>query len=119
MIVIILYLAVLALLLVSYWKIYEKAGRQGWEGIIPIYNLYVLTIIIKKEWYWMLLILVPIVGPIILMIELAKAFGQSTVFGVLMAFFGIILIPVLAFGDYKYVYDPQKQGISDVLDSDV
>ena len=34
----IIYLLIVVLLLVSMWKVYEKAGRQGWEGIIPIYN---------------------------------------------------------------------------------
>ena len=39
MLVSIIYLLIVVLLLVSMWKVYEKAGRQGWEGIIPIYNL--------------------------------------------------------------------------------
>ena len=25
--------------LVAYWKIFVKAGKEGWEGIIPIYNV--------------------------------------------------------------------------------
>ncbi|HOO68064.1 MAG TPA: hypothetical protein PLC53_01695 [Bacilli bacterium] len=28
-------------LLIAKWVIYEKAGRKGWEAIIPIYNLVV------------------------------------------------------------------------------
>lgn len=24
------------------WMVYKKMGRQGWEGIVPIYNTYVL-----------------------------------------------------------------------------
>lgn len=34
-----IYLLIVVLMLVSMWKIFEKAGRQGWEGIIPIYNV--------------------------------------------------------------------------------
>lgn len=30
------------LTLVASWMVYKKMGRQGWEGIVPIYNLYVL-----------------------------------------------------------------------------
>ena len=28
--------------LVASWMIYKKMGREGWEGIIPIYSTYVL-----------------------------------------------------------------------------
>ena len=27
--------------LVGSWMVYKKMGRQGWEGIVPIYNTYV------------------------------------------------------------------------------
>ncbi len=30
------------------WKVFEKAGQEGWKAIIPIYNVYVLTQIIGK-----------------------------------------------------------------------
>ena len=30
------------LTLVAEWMIFKKMGRQGWEGIVPIYNTYVL-----------------------------------------------------------------------------
>lgn len=29
--------------LVGSWMVYKKMGRQGWEGIVPIYNTYVLA----------------------------------------------------------------------------
>lgn len=27
--------------LAANWRVYQKMGRQGWEGIIPFYNIYV------------------------------------------------------------------------------
>ena len=30
------------LTLVASWMIFKKMGHQGWEGIVPIYNTYVL-----------------------------------------------------------------------------
>lgn len=30
------------LTLVAEWMIFKKMGRQGWEGIVPFYNTYVL-----------------------------------------------------------------------------
>ena len=28
--------------MVGSWMIFKKMGRQGWEGIVPIYSTYVL-----------------------------------------------------------------------------
>lgn len=30
------------LTLVASWMIFKKMGHQGWEGIVPFYNTYVL-----------------------------------------------------------------------------
>ena len=73
MLVSIIYLLIVVLLLVSMWKVYEKAGRQGWEGIIPIYNLYVMLQIINRPWWWLLImIFVPIANIIFSIIALKE-----------------------------------------------
>ena len=41
-------LLILALYLVSWYKMFEKMGRQGWEGLIPIYNMVILLEVIKQ-----------------------------------------------------------------------
>ena len=48
-------LAVVILILASFWKVFVEAGRQGWEGIIPIYNCYVLLLIVNKPIWWLIL----------------------------------------------------------------
>lgn len=30
------------LILVASWRVYQKMGYQGWESIVPFYNVYVL-----------------------------------------------------------------------------
>lgn len=101
-----LYCGVILLVFASMWKIFVKAGRPGWAGIIPIYNTMVLAEIVGKPMWWGLLTLVPCVGivvAIILLIELAKCFGKSVVFAIVgLLLFGIIGLPILAFGDAKY-----------------
>lgn len=81
MLVSIIYLLIVVLLLVSMWKVYEKAGRQGWEGIIPIYNLYVMLQIINRPWWWLLImIFVPIANiifSIIALKEFLEKFGKG------------------------------------------
>ena len=66
-------LLILALYLVSWYKMFEKMGRQGWEGLIPIYNMVILLEVIKKPWWWVLLMLfIPIVN-IVFMIGFVAA----------------------------------------------
>ena len=41
---------------------------------------------------------------IIVYIDLAKSFGKDTVWGILLVFFGIVMLPIMAFSsDIKYV----------------
>jgi ABC-type Na+ efflux pump permease subunit len=100
------YLAILVLMVISFWKIFTKAGKPGWAAIIPIYNLVVFLEIVNKPVWWIILILIPIVNIVILIIlthRLSLSFGQSTGFTILLLFVGIVGYPLLAFGDYKYV----------------
>ncbi len=105
--------ALIALIFASLWKIFVKAGRPGWEGIIPIYNQYVLTTqIIGRPILFFILCLVPCVNIIIsimLMLDLAKAFGKSAGFAVGMILLPFIFIPMLAFSDATYS-GPVHQG---------
>ena len=39
-------IVVLAVMVVSYWKIFVKAGKPGWAAIVPIYNIIVLLEIV-------------------------------------------------------------------------
>ena len=103
------HLLILALYLVSWYKMFEKMGRQGWEGLIPIYNMVILLEVIKKPWWWVLLMLfIPIVNIVFMIlafIELSKRFGQGTAFAIGLTFLGFIFFPLLAFGDYHFTPD--------------
>ena len=41
--------------IIAIWKVYKKAGKNGWECIIPFYSYWVLTEIAGLEWWWFLL----------------------------------------------------------------
>ncbi len=109
---IVLVLLILILIIASIWKIYEKAGRQGWEGIIPIYNNWVLAEIVGKPGWYGLLTLIPVIGAIVaiyLIYLLAKSFGKGGGYALGMIFLGIIFFPMLAFGDAKYQGPPKDE----------
>ena len=100
------YIGVIVLVIVSIWKIFEKAGKPGWAAIIPIYNMIVLLEIVRKPIWWIVLMLIPLVNivvAIIVYVELAKAFGKSAGFGIGMIFLSFIFLPMLAFGDDQYL----------------
>lgn len=102
----IIYLAVIVIAVISMWKIFTKAGEPGWAAIVPIYNLIVLIKIVGKPLWWIVLLIIPCVNFIILILlslELAKAFGKSGGFGVGLALLSPIFLPILAFGDARYV----------------
>ncbi|MFA6186582.1 MAG: DUF5684 domain-containing protein [Phycisphaerae bacterium] len=100
-----IYFIILIVVFASFWKIFVKAGRQGWEGIIPIYNCYVLLLILNKPIWWLILIFIPIAQLVVgflLSMALAERFGKSTGFAVGMFFLPFIFYPILAFGDAQY-----------------
>ncbi len=90
------------LILISYAKIFKKAGKPGIAAIIPIYNIVVMLQIAEMKMINLLFMFIPILQIIImfkLYINIAKKFGKSTAFGVGMVLLGIIFIPLLAFSD--------------------
>ena len=58
----IIYLAVVVLIVAAWWKIFQKAGEEGWKAIIPIWNILILLKIVGREWWWIILMLIPIVN---------------------------------------------------------
>ena len=87
--------------LISTWMIYKKAGKPGWASIVPIYNTIVLLQIVELPIWYIILFMVPFANIYVMFkiyIELAHKFGKSTGFGVACVFFGIICLPMLAFG---------------------
>lgn len=104
--VLVLMLVLVVVTIAGVWKTFEKANRSGWMSIIPILNSYVLIRMAKKPGWWILLYLIPFVNIIvwaIVALELAKAFGKSTAFGIIGLFlFAPIGFLMLGFGDAKY-----------------
>ena len=98
-------LAIIVLVFASFWKVFVKAGREGWEGIIPIYNCYVLLQVLNKPIWWLILLFIPIANIIVaflLCMALAEKFGKGTGFAVGMLLLPFIFYPILAFGDAQY-----------------
>jgi len=105
-IILIIYLAVIALMIVAVWKVFTKAGKPGWAAIVPIYNTIVMLQIAERPVWWVLLFLVPVLNIVIafiVYIDIASKFGRSTLFGVFgLTLFPFVGWPMLAFGNAQY-----------------
>lgn len=88
------------------YKIFQKAGREdAWAAFVPIYNNIILADVVKKPWWFGVLMIIPYVNIIFLiwaMNRLSKAFGQGTGFTVGLVLLGFIFLPLLAFGNYTF-----------------
>lgn len=123
-ILLIVSLAFIILYVVSLWKLFKKAGKNGWEAIIPFYNTYVLVEIAGLNWWYFL---IAISGTIIgflgidglstvtriasyvvnffIFYNLAKKMKKTPVsFGILGALFSGILVVIIGLSK-TYEYD--------------
>lgn len=48
-------LAIAVFQIVVTWKVFKKAGKQGWEAIVPIYSTWILNEICGLNWWWFLI----------------------------------------------------------------
>ncbi len=111
---IVLYIAIYALLVAGMWLTFTKAGEAGWKAIIPIYNTLILLKIIGRPWWWILLLLIPIVDIFILVFMwngLSRSFGKTAGFTVGLFFLPYIFIPILGFGSARYL-GPSGSGVA-------
>lgn len=104
------YLVLALLAIAGLWKTLSKAGKPGWGAIIPIYNVYLILKMAGRPGWWLLLYLVPIVNLVVhimVALDIAKAFGKSSAFGIIgLWLFSVVGFLMLGFGDAKYAGAP-------------
>lgn len=99
-------LALSLFVIIAHWRVYEKAGQPGWACIIPFYNVYIMTKIVGKPWWWLLMMLIPginIIFIIWLTNMISKSFGKDEGFTIGLILLGVIFWPILGYGDAVYL----------------
>lgn len=135
-----IFLVAVLLLIISRWKIFIKAGYEGWEAIVPFYSSWTLVKISGLEWWFFLIANATFLVGALLGDGLAPLAGIASfisyyfinynislkfdkdpvVFSLGLTFLPIIFYPILAFGKSTYtdvkvsVYGP----VSDNVDND-
>lgn len=111
-------------LIIAKWKLFKKAGKHGWEAIIPFYSTWVLIEIAGLNWWYFLISISGTIFSVLdikslgLLSSLASLFVNFLVFynlakktkqneklyGILSIFFSGILVMILGFSK-KITFD--------------
>ncbi len=94
------------ILIVSLWKVFEKAGEAGWKSLIPFYNMWVLAEISGLPGWVGLLAYIPYLGAIVIFYiyySLSKRFNKGVLFSLGLFLLPFIFFPILGFGADQYV----------------
>lgn len=106
---------------IIYWKGFVKAGRKAWEAFIPFYNIIIQLKIIERPWWWLFLLILPVVGNIMLIVmvyEWLHVFGyrkKRHTFYVFISLF-LYLIYINYKEDTKYIGRDRKAIIKSVTE---
>lgn len=101
----------------SFWRIFSKAGQPGWACLIPVYNLMVMSKIGGRSPIFAFTLFIPFVNFVtgfMIAHGISKAFGKGALFTIGQVFVPFVFLPLLAFGDSKYIGGPsapRPQGV--------
>lgn len=102
----IIMLAAAALMIVSRWRIFRKAGLPWWGIFVPFYNMYLMFKLGGRSGRNVLWILIPPVLCILMIIntfKIAQRFWKHWTYGLGILFIKIVFVPILAFDNSKYL----------------
>ncbi len=118
-------IAVSIFVIISFCKLFQKAGEPWWKALIPLYSSWVETKMAGLAWWWFLIItgLSAVVSGVenpnyvfcmgLLLasfnyaFNLSKKFGKSNGFAVLLTLLPFVGFPILAFGKATYNADAE------------
>ena len=99
--------------LAGLWKIFEKAGEDGWKAVVPFLNFYIWLKIIKKPLWWYIFILTPFINVFVILlmvVEVLKCFGKESIGAqALGVIFPFLYIPYLGFAQAEIYVDPDQR----------
>ena len=89
---------------IALWKVFTKAGQEGWKAFIPVYNVYVLQTITfgSAKSLFFLCMFVPYLNGVYglyLLFNFARAYGLSDGGAIAYMFFSPIMNFYLAFSN--------------------
>lgn len=119
--IIILAIVISVVEIIGRWKLFKKAGKNGWEAIIPFYSDWVYVEIAGLNWWYFLIVCansltivvddvqifarpVAIIGLFFCNYNISKKLHKDTGFAVLMTLFPFVMLPLIGFSN-SYEWD--------------
>ena len=93
------------------YRLYIKAGRKGWEALVPIYNAVVLMQIIRRPKWWVILLFIPIINLMMfpaVWVETLRSFGRTKWVDTLLVILTLGLYLFVINYDSKTTYDKDR-----------
>ena len=93
------------------YRLYIKAGRKGWEALVPIYNAVVLMQIIRRPKWWVILLFIPIINLMMfpaVWVETLRSFGRTKWVDTLLVILTLGLYLFVVNYDSKTTYDKDR-----------
>jgi len=94
----------------SLQALFRKAGEQGWKGWVPVLNTITILQLGGYSGWWLLLVLVPVAGPIAVYVlyvmaahRINRAFGFGGGMTVLAALLAPVWSSVLGWGSARWI----------------
>lgn len=79
-----LYYGVLAL------KFVTGAGYKSWQALLPFYNVYIMTKVIHRPWWWTILAVLPVVGNVMMVVIFFELMHMYRIANILNTILGVI-----------------------------
>lgn len=86
--------------IIGYWQVFKKMGREGWASVVPFYSTYVLFEVLYGNGWKFLTLLIPFYNIYVyfkMCIDLALGFNKTTGFGIGIAFIPYVFVSILGF----------------------
>lgn len=112
------------LIFIAKFKMYKKAGVEGWKCLIPYYNTWTECSFVglNTNWVWILLgttlisgffedaaiislavAIITLYFNVLLSVSVAQSFGKDTGFAVGLILLPFVFYPIIGFGKAQYV----------------
>lgn len=108
--VIIVVLVFFVIMLLSCFKIFEKAKIDGYKVLIPLYNLYLFVKIADLPIFVVPLLLIPFLNILVFWFvsyRIGDRFHKNVIFNIGLCIFPFLFYPILAFS--KSLYKPAEE----------
>lgn len=98
----------------AWWRLFEKAGEEGWKSLIPIYNVWVAFKIANpygsNNILWLIGSFIPLIQAFVFLVmgyKFASKFTNNMLVRILYMIFPFFVGLLLAFSD-EYEYRPNR-----------